>query len=254
MSVYNAENDLKESIESILSQTFSDFEFIIVNDGSTDQTKDIIEKYADQDPRITILNQKNTGLTKALNNGIEIAKGEYIARQDADDVSYPERFQKQLNLIQSNSSIVLVGGNCDDLYPNGYKGEWGAFTAKELQKIVYMRTPFAHSTVLMRTNICRDLKGYNESFKTSQDMEFWMRFAKRGKLEMVAEPILLRKIVSDSISQKRRWRQFYDAYRARWRHNQRFGRARALYFGLRSLVIGLLPAACIKTLKGYLKS
>ena len=254
MSVYNAENDLRESVESILGQTFADFEFIIVNDGSTDTTKEIIEKYANKDPRIIVINQENTGLTKALNNGLEIARGQYIARQDADDISYPERFEKQIKLMESENSVVLVGGNCDDLYPDGYTGEWGTYSSDSLQKIVYLKTPFAHSTVLMRSDVCRELKGYDESFKTSQDMELWMRFAKKGMLAMIEEPIIQRKIVAGSISHKRRWRQFYDGYRARWKHNQGLNRVYAVYLGVRSLIIGLLPSGCIKLLKKYFKS
>jgi glycosyltransferase involved in cell wall biosynthesis len=245
MSVYNAANDLKDSIPGILGQTFRDFEFIIIDDGSTDDTPAVVRKYAAVDPRIKFVQQENRGLTVALNRGLALAQGEYIARQDADDISYPDRFEKQVGLMESDPAIVLVGGNCDDAYENGFTAEWGSYGPKELQKIVFFKTPFAHSTVMMRASTCRKLNGYDESFKTSQDMELWMRFAKAGKLAMVPEPVLRRRIVSSSISVKRRWRQFYDAFRARWRHNKG-RRALTVYHSLRSIIIALLPHGVIR--------
>ena len=249
MSVYNAQNDLKESVESILKQSFKDFKFIIINDGSGDGSLAVLEGYARNDPHIRIISHENKGLTKSLNVGIQEARGRYIARQDADDVSYPDRFEKQLALFNSNDSLVLVGGNCDDVYEDGSTGIWGYSTPEELHKIVFFKTPFAHSTVMMRTDVCRALGGYDERYKTSQDMEFWMRFAEKGTLAMVETPILLRRIVRGSISTRRRWRQFYDALRARWVHNAGSDRLRALYIAVRGLVIGLLPPAFIRFLK-----
>lgn len=107
MSVYNGEKYLPETIDSILNQTFKDFEFIIINDGSTDKTAKILTSY--DDPRIRIFNQENMGLTKSLNRAISLAKGEYIARMDADDISYPERLKKQVDYLNKNPDIGLVG-------------------------------------------------------------------------------------------------------------------------------------------------
>ncbi len=253
MSVYNAEKDLKASIDSILNQSVQDFEFIIINDGSTDRSLEILENYARADTRVRIISHKNKGLTKSLNVGITEANGTFIARQDADDVSYPRRLEKQLKLFSADKSVVLAGGNCDD-FCNGHQlGEWGSYDEVDLQKVVFLKTPFAHSTAMMRTDICRELGGYDESYKTAQDMEFWMRFAKRGKLAMVPVPILRRNIVKGSISTKRRWRQFYDGLRARWTHNKGANRVGAAYYGGRSLLLGLLPPRLIRLLKDEIK-
>ena len=100
MSVYNGELCLAEAIESILNQTFRDFEFLIINDGSTDSSWEIIQRYAEKDQRIVPITQENIGLTKSLNKGILIAKGEFIARQDSDDLSLPKRFDKQLPWVK----------------------------------------------------------------------------------------------------------------------------------------------------------
>ncbi len=253
MSVYNAADDLKDSVESILNQTYSNFEFIIINDGSTDGSQEILEYYAKKDSRIILINQDNAGLTKALNNGIKVSRGRYIARQDCDDISYSKRLEKQINLMDADPSIVLCGGNCDDLYEDGSMDEWGFYDSKTLQRITFLKTPFAHSTIMMRSDICQSLGGYDERFKTSQDMDMWMRFAKKGNLAMIAEPIIQRKIMADSISTKRRWRQFYDASRARYKHNKGINRLYALYYGVRSLIIGLLPPRFIKFVKERFK-
>ena len=108
MSVYNGEKYLREAINSILSQTFNDFEFLIINDGSTDGTADILKSYTDS--RIKIINnEKNIGLTKSLNKGLKIAKGEYIARQDADDISMPERLKEEVAFLEIHKDYAVVG-------------------------------------------------------------------------------------------------------------------------------------------------
>lgn len=250
MSVYNAEKDLSDSVESILNQSFKDFEFLIINDGSTDQTLKILREYASKDERIKIIDQQNTGLTKALNVGIWHASGEYIARQDADDVSYPNRLQDQAEFLENNAEILVVGGNCDDFYEDGSQRAWGAHTQDELKIITYRQTPFAHSTAMMRTQSARELSGYDETYQTSQDMELWMRFAKKGGIAMLETPLILRKVAGSSISAKRRKRQFLDAARARWVHNSGLKRFTSQYYGIRSLVINMLPPSWITYLKG----
>ncbi len=244
MSVYNAQDDVKAAIDSILAQNFTDFEFIIIDDGSSDNSADIIKSY--DDPRIKLHSQKNTGLTKALNKGVSLAKGRYIARQDADDVSYPQRLQKQFEILESRPDVNLLGSNADDHYPDGYKAQWGHYDEDELQRIVYFKTPFPHSSAMMRTDIIRKLGGYDESFKTAQDMELWMRFAAQGPIAMIKEPLIQRGVGAGAISTKRRWRQAYDALRARWRHNAGTGRALAVYHALRSLLISLVPYSLVK--------
>ena len=108
MSVYNGEKYLKEAIDSVLSQTFKDFEVLIINDGSIDKTSKILKTY--KDPRIRIINnKKNIGLTKSLNKGLKLARGEYIARMDDDDVSKPNRLEKQFEFMEKNSKYAVVG-------------------------------------------------------------------------------------------------------------------------------------------------
>ncbi len=108
MSVYNGEKYLREAIDSILNQTFKDFEFLIIDDGSTDSSADIIRSYTDFRIRL-IQNEKNIGLTRSLNKGLKLAKGEYIARMDVDDISLPIRFEKQVSFLDKYEDVKLVG-------------------------------------------------------------------------------------------------------------------------------------------------
>lgn len=246
MAVYNGEKHLDKSIPAILSQSFSDFEFIIVDDGSTDNTADILKNYAAQDPRIRIISQDNTGLTRALNNGLNAARGAYIARQDADDLSYPDRLQQQYEFMETHPDTLLCGSNCDNLYPDDSKTQWGWKSDKNIADSIFYYTPFPHSTAFMRTETAQKLGGYDETFLTAQDTEFWMRFAKTGKVSMIKTPLLERyEDTTGSITAKRRGRQFYDGLRARWKHNKGLARCTALYYSLRGLLIGLLPRKII---------
>jgi glycosyltransferase involved in cell wall biosynthesis len=108
MSVYNGEKYLRQAIESILQQTYTDFEFIIIDDGSTDSSREIIQSYDDKRIRL-VINEQNIGLTKSLNKGIRLAKGEFIARMDADDISLPQRFEKQVAYLDSHPEVGVLG-------------------------------------------------------------------------------------------------------------------------------------------------
>jgi ATP-binding cassette subfamily C protein len=241
MAVFNAERDIEASVRSILNQTFTDFEFIIVDDGSTDKTPEILSALACADPRLQIIRQDNTGLTRALNRGLQSVRGRYIARQDADDLSSPDRLYMQVAEMEKDPRIVLCGSACETLYPGGATSLWKAHDPDTLQKVVFLKTPFAHSTAMMRADTCRTLGGYDPSFQTSQDAEFWIRFAKAGRLVMLAAPLVQRKVSGSSISATRRIRQCLDALRARWIHSPALRRPAVVYHALRTLLIGFLP-------------
>ena len=119
MSVFNGERYLKYSIDSLLNQTFKDFELIIIDDGSYDNSKKIIENFSKQDKRIILINHERKGLTKSLNIGIRESKGKYIARHDADDLSLPTRLEKQWNFLEKHNDYGLVGTNWEYIYKEG---------------------------------------------------------------------------------------------------------------------------------------
>lgn len=178
MPVYNGERYLREAIESILTQTFTDFEFIIIDDGSTDNTWNILREY--QDSRIQLIrNEKNIGLTKSLNKAISMSKGTYIARMDADDISYPERFDKQVNFLDQHHNIDVLGtnlvrigpcGNILDNQPKPYP------TSPEvIGWMIYVRNCIQHPTVMLRQNVYEKTGGYDVRLAIAQDYDLWMR-------------------------------------------------------------------------------
>ena len=250
MAAYNAEHIISASIQAILDQDFTDFEFIIINDGSTDGTLNLLNAFAAKDARIKIIDQANTGLTKALNFGLLQAQGEFIARIDADDIALPNRLSLQHSLMKENKDIILSGGDCISIYPQGGEVHWGYMDEATLRWATFLKTPFAHSTAMFRKDAALRLGGYDESFITAQDMECWMRMTKAGRVVMLDHPLIRRHITGDAISVKRRWRQFYDAMRARWRHNSWGRRPYALYYGCRSMLINLLPESLVMRLTG----
>jgi len=247
MSVYNGADYVEKAIKSILSQDFTDFEIIIVDDGSTDHTLAILTQYGQTDSRIKVISQKNTGLTTALNNGIEQAAGRYIARQDADDISLPDRFQKQFHFMEKNKDIVVCGANCINIYTDGLRSFWGWEDKHTLARTVHYKTPFAHSTAFIRKSTLDAAGGYNEKYITAQDTELWLRISKYGNIAMLKDPLVERHILPESISLKRRWRQFYDAFRARWEHSDK--KFQIVYYSLRNLLISFLPENIIKLAK-----
>lgn len=201
MSVYNAEVYLSEAIESILTQTYKSFEFIIINDGSTDKSLEIIEKYAEKDNRIVLINRENRGLPYSLNEGILLAKGKYIARMDADDISLPIRLEKQVSFMENNPEI----GVCGTAVLNFDTGSsWIlSSTDKMLKSELLFATVFAHPTVMMnKVLLLENQLLYNETFLQSQDFELWTRLADYTKFANLKIPLLRYRILEDSITRQ----------------------------------------------------
>ena len=171
MPVYNTNEEyLRESIESILNQTFTDFEFIIINDGSTNNAEEVILSYKDE--RIKYIKQENQGVPKSLNNGFDIANSEYIARMDADDISLPTRFEKQVKFLDENKNISLVGTEFES-FPD-YKLVSLPMFPKILDFLKGCRV--GHPTVMLRkADFDKYNLRYNENFKVAQDYELWAR-------------------------------------------------------------------------------
>lgn len=175
MSVYNSEKYLAEAIESILNQTFTDFEFLIINDASTDSSRDIITSY--NDSRIKLIeNESNIGLTKSLNKGIELTQGKYIARMDADDISMPKRFEKQIAFMEKHPNIGVCGGWCSFINEKSIKlyGLWKTYKSNdEIKSGLIFNTQFCHSTILIRKQqIDKYNLRYDENMYYAQDYAF----------------------------------------------------------------------------------
>lgn len=179
MSVLNGEKFLNESIDSILNQSFTNFEFIIIDNASKDQSRNIISKYRDN--RIHyIKNQKNIGLTDSLNVGLNNASGKYVARMDADDIAYPKRFELQVKFLEENDDYVLVGTCFESMFPNGTKTKNVMPATDELIRLLLpYRNCFAHPTVMFKNDFVSPLR-YDPKYKLFQDYPMWWELAKKG--------------------------------------------------------------------------
>lgn len=191
MPVYNAEGFLAEAIESILQQSLADLELIIINDGSTDKSLEIINRYATQDERIKIITRPNLGLVKTLNEGIRNAMGQYIARQDADDISLKSRLREQVKYLSSNPSIALVGSNYYRINEDGQiQSVTNVFTKPaDLKVSMVFSNQFGHGTVMARKKELLSSGGYKENYKHAEDYELWTRISRRHDIANIKKPL-----------------------------------------------------------------
>lgn len=201
MSVYNGEKYLREAIVSILNQTFGDFEFIIINDASTDKSMDIIESY--NDTRILLINNEiNLGLTKSLNKGIRIARGEYIARMDADDVSKCNRLAIQSQFLDQHQDISFCGSDVSYFNQPDKINIYHYLTHECLKVAMMAANPFVHPTMIWRkSDFIKDNLFYNENFLVAQDYELWSRAIMKLKSSNLPERLLLYRLHDNQIGE-----------------------------------------------------
>lgn len=205
LSTYNEEKYIAESIKSILNQSYPYFEFIIVNDGSTDNTLQIIKSF--NDPRIVIIDKPNSGLPDSLNKGIEKAKYDWIARMDGDDIALPDRFEKQVKYI--NDNIGVIGGQFKFIDENGCflnypPSKKPLHTLKSKLFILLGWNPLAHPTALIRKKILEKVGKYDTNFKASQDLDLWLRLSKHCSIINTSEQILLYRKHANNISSSKK--------------------------------------------------
>jgi len=179
MPVYNAEEYLDEAIRSILNQTYTNFEFIIINDGSTDSSLEIIQKHQASDERIVLIDRENKGIISSLNEGIEKSQGKYIARMDADDINLPARFEKQIQLIEKDN-LDVCGCHYFLINENGTYIDSTILPLKENNFLNYLSitTPFCHPTVMIRKEfmITNNIYYGDSEYKTAEDYALWISF------------------------------------------------------------------------------
>lgn len=200
MSVYNTKEEyLREAIESILSQTMREFEFIIINDASNDQTINILDQYTD-DRILRIDNEVNLGLTVSLNKGLSVARGKYIARMDSDDISYPNRLELQYNYMQSHPDVAILGGWTKS---NGKISKYQGHASSKWRKtrMLIENVGIAHPTAFMRTGFLKKHNlVYDESIKKSQDYDLWTRCLEHGDIAICPHVVLEYRIHDEQIS------------------------------------------------------
>ncbi len=191
MSIYNGEKYLSEAIDSILAQTFSDFEFLIIDDASTDKTSSILVDYQKQDKRIRVVtNSNNIGLTRSLNIGIGLAQGMYIARMDADDISLPPRLEKQVLFLDNNPEYAVVGSWFIRVAKGQEVVEQRPSDYRHIASKLFYGNPIAHPTVMFVKAIVISVGGYNEKYRTAQDYGLWWSLVGKHRLTNIPEVLL----------------------------------------------------------------
>lgn len=216
MPVYNCEPYLDEAIRSIRGQTFADFEFVIVNDGSTDGSLDTIRRHAAEDPRIVMLDRPNGGIVDALNAGLETCRGEFIARMDGDDVALQERFDVQIKFLDSNPGVVAVGTQFQMIDYQGCPLSKSSFpTEPDLvldHLIRFAGVGLQHPTVMVRHDAIKAAGGYRQQYEYAEDTDLFYRLANYGGLANVSRCLLLYRQHSESICSKSRLGVLRAAY------------------------------------------
>lgn len=202
LPVYNGEDYLAHTIDSVLSQSFQDFEFIIINDSSTDSSEEIILSY--KDSRIVYLsNENNLKIVKTLNKGISTSKGKYIARIDADDICMPNRFELQINFLESNSNIAVLGTDMYFINENGKiigRGIVQGQTSLEVKRELSRRCCLYHPSVMINYDLVGDKLYYDDNFLYAEDYELWLRLRKEFNFANLSSPMLKYRIHSNSLT------------------------------------------------------
>lgn len=209
MSVKDGEDYLEESIKSILNQSYKNFEFLICDDGSTDKSLAICNKFAEEDRRVRVItNTQTIGLTKSLNKLIQISKGEIIARQDADDISHEERFSRQLNIYQ-NKGFDIVTSRAKILMSKKTKPRLSFFIPKKL--LIKLKNPFVHGSLFINKQLLIDVGCYNENFYYSQDYKlFWDLIHRGNKVKIIYGPLYSIRNVNNISTLKVKEQKYYS--------------------------------------------
>ena len=204
MSVYNGEDYLAETIDSVISQTFTEWEFIIINDCSTDNTSKILAEYGSKDERIKVhTNETNLRLPSSLNKALSLAEGKYIARMDADDICMPDRLQKQYDFMGENPNVDL--SSCrfftlkNGVYSSGGCG--GKNDDISIKALLLVTNPILHPGIIAKADVIKKL-GYDKNFTCTEDMELWTRFVLSGKkVEILPEYLMIYRLHDKQITE-----------------------------------------------------
>lgn len=193
MCAYNAEEWIERAVDSILNQSFDDFEFLIVDDGSTDGTSSILDEYERQDARVTVIRHENQGVPKSANKAIRRSSGEYIARMDADDESLPDRFEKQVKFLDAHPDYGMVGASRKIIEANGIeREEYFPETDEEIKRYLPWGNPFNQISVMIRRDVLDEVGLYDEYFTYSSDYELWSRIATQYKAYNLQDVLVIR--------------------------------------------------------------
>ena len=207
MPAYNAEKYIAEAIRSVLDQTLPHFELLIINDGSTDGTEQVINSFTDE--RIRFINQTNQGIAAALNMGLLNAKANIIARFDADDICMHNRLQMQYDFLSSHPDHILVGADADYINSNGeyiFTGTLPAYSAAAIKQLDFKQCPFIHSAVMYKKQNVLQAGGYNIHAHAFEDHLLWAKMVRQGNTSNLPLPLIQVRLNPDSVSIDEKWR------------------------------------------------
>lgn len=223
MPAYNAERYIREAIDSILCQSFRDFELIVLNDCSRDGTEGILLSY--DDPRLVyVKNEENLGVARTLNKGLALAKGQYIARMDADDISLPERFRLQAAYLDEHPAVAVVGADVETFDGQGSTQVLRYHPDSRQMKIdLLFASPLVHPSVMMRRTAITQVGGYDGEFEGLEDYELWCRVADRFELAILPQVLLRYRVHPGQVTQQPSPKKRAIARRIKARRLERLG-------------------------------
>ncbi|BAY66033.1 family 2 glycosyl transferase [Calothrix brevissima NIES-22] len=207
MPVWNSERYLAEAVESVINQTFTDFELIALNDGSTDQSLQILKNFAQQDQRIKVISYEHQGYSPLLNLGLSMAKGEYIARMDSDDICTPERFEKQVEFLDNHLDYVAVGAQALRIDPEGdpiayidFPLDNDAIDTSQMNG----KGKIMHPASMIRKKVLLEINGYRPEFEPGEDYDLFLRLAEVGKLANLPDVLLKYRMHTKNVTVKKK--------------------------------------------------
>lgn len=252
LSAHNEQDHIDEAINSLLLQTYKDFELLITDDGSTDKTLLKIEALAKTDGRISIIkNDSSKGLANCLNEMIKLSKGRYLARMDGDDIARKDRLQKQVEFLNRHNDVGIVGSFCREIDTAGNPiSVWTRPTTdRDIRKALFKYNPFIHSSVLIRKEVFEDIGLYNPTCRYAQDIELWLRIGSKFNYAIIPDPLIDLRVDWNKLNKKNRLARkiklkiMYDFFRTSY-----YPSWYKLYL-IHHLVLYLLPTRLLIILK-----
>ena len=222
-SVYNGEAFLEECLNSILNQTFQDFEYIILNDGSTDCTSEILGRYTD--PRLRIVDQENLGISKSMNKGVSLCRADLIAHLDADDYVHATWLEKHVEFMNRNKDVVICSSRFQELFNGKLYPQSFPFIEKdpEIRKSLCFMNPIPHSFTTIRKTALLEAGGYDPKLIIAHDYDLWIRLLGEGKAQNLNENLAVYRIHETSISAKKERTMIKEAFQVQWKAYRKLG-------------------------------
>lgn len=223
MPVHNGAPYLELAIDSILAQTFTDFEFVIIDDGSTDATPEVLGRYQAADQRVRVHRQEKAGLVASLNRGCSEARGEYLARMDADDIAFPDRFAQQVDFLDRHPQVAVVGTAVMRIDAAGreIKRNFCPTSHAEIVQALREYTCFTHPTVMLRAAALAAVGGYRKAYEPAEDYDLWLRLSERYELANLPDPLLYYRVYAGQLSVRHLEQQTLSVVGARATARQR---------------------------------